>query len=313
MTELEGPGFSPETGTTEAPVGAIHDLGYKRYLGTRRDPRTRWRVIAREQVASAWKFWWRFKAAFGLAAIITAIAGGMMLFTSDRKSSLGRAQGFAMQLIDTTLPESIIWFCRAGFVVSLTIGATVVASDVQSGAFTFYFARSVKPHHYVIGKLAGMCALLALILVAGPLVIAGLRLGVSDDVDQLVDLLPILWKTLVIGGVATLAYAAVPLGFSALMPNRRNALALWAAYYLVFGAMVYELGKVSSGSLAALDLPRAVQTITYALFDLNFRSRDAQIPVAAAVASLAGHVVVAVALVSYQVRRAQRTGVGGAS
>jgi hypothetical protein len=295
------------------PVGTIHDLGYKRYLGTRRDPKTRWRVIARDQIASAFKYWWRFKAALGLAAIITAIAGGMMLFASDRKSSLGRAQGFVMQLIDTALPESIIWFCRAGFVVSLTIGATVVASDVQSGAFTFYFARSVRPHHYVIGKLVGMCALLAIILIAGPLVIAGLRLGVSDDLEQLGDILPILWKTLVVGGVATLAYAAVPLGFSALMPNRRHALALWAAYYLVFGAMVYELGKVSWPALAALDLPRAVQTITYNLFDLKFRSRDVDIPLEAAIISLLAHAIAAIVLVGYQVRRAQRVGVGGAS
>ena len=295
------------------PAGTIHDLGYKRYLGTRRDSKTRWRVIARDQISSAFKYWWRFKAALGLAAIITAIAGGMMLFASDRKSSLGRAQGLVMQLIDTALPESIIWFCRAGFVVSLTIGATVVASDVQSGAFTFYFARSVRPHHYVIGKLVGMCALLAIILIAGPLVIAGLRLGVADNLEEVGDLLPILWKTVVVGGVATLAYAAVPLGFSALMPNRRHALALWAAYYLVFGAMVYELGKVSSPSLAALDLPRAVQTITYTLFDLSFRSRDVDIPLGAAIASLLAHAAAAIVLVGYQVRRAQRVGVGGAS
>ncbi|MEJ7603948.1 MAG: hypothetical protein WKG01_39070 [Kofleriaceae bacterium] len=157
------------------------------------------------------------------------------------------------------------------------------------------------------------CALVGIILIGGPLVIAGLRLGVADDVDQLVDLLPILLKAIVVGGTATLAYAAVPLGFSALMPNRRHALALWATYYLVFGAMVYELGKVSSGSIAALDLPRAVQTINYALFDLKFRSRDAQIPVAAAVASLAAHAGLAIVLVFYQVRRAQRAGVGGAS
>lgn len=305
--------MTTEVTDAAAPQGTIHDLGYKRYLGTRRAPQTRWRVIARDQVASAFKFWWRFKAALGLAAIITAIAGGMMLFASDRKSSLGRAQGLVMQLIDTALPESIIWFCRAGFVVSLTIGATVVASDVQSGAFTFYFARSVRPHHYVIGKLVGMCALLAMILIAGPLVIAGLRIGVADNLEQVGDLLGILWKTIVIGGVATLAYAAVPLGFSALMPNRRHALALWAAYYLVFGAMVYELGKVSSSAIAALDLPRAVQTITYALFDLSFRSRDVDIPLEAAIASLAAHVVLAIALVTYQVRRAQRIGIGGAS
>ena len=100
------------------PAGTIYDLGYKRYIGTRRTASTRWRVIARQQIEFAWKTWWRFKAALGLAVITMSIAGGMMMFASDRKSSLGKAQFFVQRLIDTTLPESIIWFCRGGFLLS---------------------------------------------------------------------------------------------------------------------------------------------------------------------------------------------------
>lgn len=293
--------------------GAIYDLGYKRYAGSRRAAATRWRVIARHQLSHAWKTWWRFKAALGLAVITTCIAGGMMMFASDKKSSLGRAQSLVQQLIDTVLPESIIWFCRAGFVASLTISATIVASDVQSGAFTFYFARSVRPRHYVLGKLVGVATLVALVVAAGPLVLALLRLGVADTTDQLIELLPIVPKTLAIGACATLAYAAVPLGFSALLPNRRHALALWAAYYLIFGAMAFALGHVASPELAALDLPRAVQAVAYALFDLRFRGNDPQIPVEAALGSLGAHVALAIAILVFQVRRAHASGVGGAS
>jgi hypothetical protein len=295
------------------PTGTIHDLGYKRYAGTRRAASTRWRVIARHQVAIGWKTWWRFKAALGLGVITTCIAGGLMMFASDRKSSLGRAQFLAQQLIDTALPESIIWFCRAGFLISLTIGATVVASDVQSGAFTFYFARSARPRDYAIGKLVGLFTLVAFVVLAGPLLLAGLRLGVSDSTDQLVELLPILWKTLAVGGIATLTYAAVPLGFSALLPNRRHALALWAAYYLIFGSMAYALGHVAPPWIAALDLPRAVQAVAFHLFDLEFRGRDPAIPLDAALGSLSIHIAASIALVSYQVVRAQRSGVGGSS
>jgi hypothetical protein len=127
------------------PKGTIHDLGYRRYEGVRLHAASRWRVIARHQVSIAWKTWWRFKAPLALAVITTSIAGGMMMFASERKSSLGRAQMFAQRLIDTALPESIIWYCRVGFLASLTLGATIIASDIQSGAFTFYFARSTRP------------------------------------------------------------------------------------------------------------------------------------------------------------------------
>ena len=298
---------------SDKPAGTIHDLGYKRYIGTRRTAATRWRVIARHQISTAWKTWWRFKAALGLAVITLCITGGMMVFASDRKSSLGRAQMLVMQLIDTALPESVIWFCRAGFLVSLTIGASVVASDVQSGAFTFYFARSVRPRHYVFGKLVGLCTMVWFVVGAGPLAIAGLRLGISDTTDQVVDLLPIIPKTLAVGALATLAYAAIPLGFSALLPNRRHALALWAAYYLIFGAMAYLLGHHASPWIAALDIPRAIQAVAYHLFDIEFRGRDPQIPLDAALGSLGVHIGLAIAIVTVSVSRAQRSGIGGAS
>lgn len=295
------------------PTGTIHDLGYRRYAGTRRSERSRWRVIARHQIAIAWKTWWRFKAPLGMAVITMAIAAGMMMFASERKSSLGRAQIFAQRMIDTAMPEAMIWFCRVGFLASLTLGATVIASDLQSGAFTFYFARSTRPRHYVIGKLIGLIALTSLIVVAGPLVLTILRLGLSDTTDELIELLPTIPKVLAVGALATLAYACVPLGFSSLLPNRRHALALWAAYYLIFGAMAYALAHVASPAIGALDLPRAVQAVTFHLFELEFRERDPEIPLDAALGSLIGHASLAIGLVIFQVRRAHHAGVGGSS
>jgi hypothetical protein len=294
-------------------VSTIHDLGYKRYVGTRRAPATRWRVIARQQIAHAWKTWWRFKAPLGMAVIITCIAGGMMVFASDQRSRLGAAQTIVMKLVDSALPEALLWYFRAGFVVSLTISATQVASDMQSGAFTFYFARSIKPWHYVFGKLAGLWALLALITLAGPLVLGGLRVGIADSTDELLLLLPVLGKAALVGVIATIVYAAVPLGFSALLGARRQALALWAAYYLILGSMAYAIGTLSAGWVAALDLPHALQAVTYELWGLQYRTREAHIPLGAAIASLVGQVGLAIGLVAYRVRAAHLAGIGGES
>lgn len=294
-------------------TGTIHDLGYKRYAGARRSSGTRWRVIMRNQIATGWKTWWRFKASLGLAVLTTFIAGGVMFILRD-KVVRDFAGQFASTMADAALPKSIEWYTRAAFLVSLTIGSRVVAGDVQSGAFTFYFARSVRPRDYVLGKLGGMLGLVAPIMLAGPLVLALARLGLSESTDQLIESLPLVPKAIAIGLLGTIVFATVPLAFSALVGNVRYAMALWAAYYLVFGLMVSLLGRASESWVGALDLATALEAVAMDLFGLHlFRGRAGFVPPDAALASLAIHAVAAIAIVGYQVRRAYGSGVGGAS
>lgn len=299
---------------TARATGTIHDLGYQRYAGARLSVARRWRVVMRNQLATSWKTWWRYKAALGITVLATCIAGGVMVIFSDQivRGFIGAA---AATLADAALPKSIEWYTRAGFLVSLTIGARVVAGDLQSGAFTFYFARSVRPRDYVVGKLAGMVALMALISLAGPLVLSLVRLGLADDVDHLVGMLDLVPKALAIGLLGTLAFATVPVAFSALIGKPRHAMALWAAYYLVFGGMVSGLGNIESMSwIGALDLATALDAVAYDLFDLRmFGGRARYLDPQVALVSLLAHVVAAIAIVSIQVRRAHGRGVGGAT
>ena len=295
-------------------AGQIHDLGYKRYAGSRRTVGTRWTVIMRHQMATAWKTWWRFKVWLVAAVMATAVAAGFLYLASGKMfRMLGGIGGQVVRFADGILPLSMEWYCKVGFIVSLTIGSTVVAGDVQSGAFTFYFARSVRPRDYVLGKLAGLGAMMALIMLAGPVLLAGLRLGLSDDLDQLIELLPIVAKALAIGALGTLAYAAVPLGFSAVIANRRYAMALWAAYYLVLGSMAERIGVVTTPAISALDLPTALKTISLNLFDLHLSDGNLALSTSVALSSVLGHAAIAIALVFWRVRSAQQTGVGGSS
>src|SRR5262249_40400902 len=180
------------------------------YAGVRQSTSTRWLVIARNQIATAWKTWWRFKLALSLAVVVTAVAGGVMFLLSDRPATgLALPSGIAATLTDAALPPAMEWYSRAAFLFSLAFGAGVIARDVQSGAFTFYFARSVRPRDYVLGKLGGMLALNAVLMLAGPLALALARLALSDSTDQLLALLPIVPKTLAIGLLGTLAFSAV--------------------------------------------------------------------------------------------------------
>ena len=297
------------------PAGTIYDLGYKRYAGARQSTGTRWLVIARNQIASGWKTWWRFKSALGLAVIVTFIAAGIMFLLQDRAvKGVFLPNGVAATLTDGALPRSMQWYSRAAFLLSLTIGASVIARDIQSGAFTFYFARSVRPRDYMLGKLAGMLALTGAIMLGGPLVLAIARLALSDSTDHLFALLPIIPKTMAVGLLGTLAFAAVPLGFSALIRNPRHAMALWAAYYLIVGGMAYVLSRVMKNGIGALDIATSIDALVFDLFDMKQTvGRSKRVDPSMALFSLIAHATAAVGLIAYKVRRAHLEGIGGSS
>jgi len=298
-----------------APAGTIYDLGYKRYTGARQATSTRWKVIARNQIASVWKTWWRYKSALGFAVIVTFVLGGIMFLLQDRLvNGVVLPGNAAAMLSDMALPMSMTWYTRAAFLLSLTIGSSVIARDMQSGAFTFYFARSVRPRDYVLGKLVGMIAVTATIMLAGPLALTIARLALSDSVDQLVTMLPVLPKMLAVGVLGTLAFAAVPLGFSAIIGNPRHAMALWAIYYLVVGGMAYLLARLMKNGVGALDITMAIEGLTYDLLDMvQLRGRAKRVDTPIAVASLLVHAAAGISIVAYRVRRAHLAGIGGSS
>ncbi len=298
------------------PGGTIYDLGYKRYVGTRRSAATRWLVIMRHQLGMGWRKWWRYKVALGLAVITMFIAGGIIYFLgSEMLRGFGaRRTGVLVTIADSVLPLSIRFFCMSAFVLTLTLGASIVASDNQSGAFTFYYVRSIRPRDYVLGKLAGFGTLVATILLVPPLLLACFRIGMSETVDQMVDNLVIIPKTIVIGLLGTLAYTTLPLALSSLVSKRRYALALWAAYYVIVGNMAFGLSHVISPKLAALDIPSAMLTVSFELFELNPLLRGfGQMTLDVAVIGLLVQSGLGIALLWYQVSRDQRHGVGGSS
>jgi len=296
-------------------AGQIHDLGYKRYVGSRRARGTRWRVILRHQLATAWRSWWRYKVWLIAALMVTAAGAGMIYLTSGQSFQMfaGMA-GQTINIADGTLTFLLPFYWRLGFFVGVLIGTTVVAGDAQSGAFTFYFARSARPRDYVAGKLGGLVILMAALLLVGPLLIALLRLGLASSTDELIATLPIVPKALAISALATLVYAAVPLGFSALIANRRYAMALWGAYYYLLGSMLAVLGLLVMPVLGALDLTTALEAVSLRLFDFRVMGRHIPItPLGPALASIAVHCTAAIAIVAWRVREAQRSGVVGSS
>lgn len=300
------------------PAGRIHDLGYKRYVGTRRSASTRWLVIMRNQLSVGWKRWWRYKLSMFLAIVITFIAGAVMYFIGGRNMKMLIGDGTQLKLVDGVLPAVVQFYCSFPlFILSLTLGSMIIASDTQTGAFTFYYVRPVRARDYVLGKLAGYGVLVGSLIIIPLFLLAAFRLAIGlDDVDQLVERLAILPKALAVGTLATLVYTTIPLAISSLMAKRSHAIALWAAYYYVFGNIAVGIALGASvPPLAAIDLQTGLRAVTYDLFGVSQARTDFQLGLSGSIAALIliAQVIIAIGVIWYQVSRDAKAGVGASS
>lgn len=294
-------------------AGVIHDLGYARYAGERRSPSTLWLVIMRHQLAQTWKTWWRWKL-WAIGAVLTTVGIGIIIYLSQNEMFEGlRKNGEVVRVIDGLIPYSFTFFRWCAFGMTMTVASTGIARDRETGAFGFYFCRPVRARDYVLGKVAGMALAMASLLVVGPLLLAGFRIGLASDTDEVMRLLPWLARVLVVGVLASLIYAILPMALSALLGRRWLALGLWAGYWVVGTGVFAVIGYFSWKPLISLDPGAALSSLAYGLWDLSVEDDKIQVTVTVALVSLIVHVVGGAALLYWRVRREAVGAVGAGS
>jgi ABC-type transport system involved in multi-copper enzyme maturation permease subunit len=311
VSETSSDAIKPAPPTARA---TIYDLGYKRYAGGRRPQSTRWRVISRNQLAQSWKTWWRFKAWIALTVLITVVLGAVMVLIQKEEFTPLRRNGAFIKMIDGMVFGSGSFYARVCFLLSLTAGAGVVATDMRSGAFTFYFARPVRALDYIAGKLVGLFVLQACVILVPMIVLTLVRLGLSHDTDELLRNLSYLPKAMLIGTMGALAFAGLSLGFSSLLPSPRQSVALWAGYYILISTMFVGVGMaLKIPELGVIDIAFAIETLAYRLFDVAPSTDVPMASLPAAVAALLGNVALGVGIAYLRIRATAHAGIGGGS
>ena len=302
----------PQAQQPAAPVGTIHDLGYRRYLGTRRGQNSRWQVIAIQQFRAGWKGFWRFKSPLLLAVINTVFwlavmtAAPAWLTRVANEASGGRVHD-AIAVIASQM------YLIPAVILSLTLGSGIVAGDRACGAFPFYFSRPVRARDYALGKLLGLSAMFALLLIVGPLIIGLVRIGLNaGSPEGRMDHILSVPKLLAVNTLVTMTMAAVPLAFSSLISRRRYAIAVFAAYWFVGGGIASGLGAATGLPIGALSLGNATQSITQWVLAVPMTDAG-QPPASWSLLSLGGHLLAAVAIVAWRISAARRSGLGSSS
>jgi ABC-type transport system involved in multi-copper enzyme maturation permease subunit len=303
---------------TPAPTAhaAVHDLGYERYTGARRAQSTRYRVLVKNLLTMSWRGWWRMRLWF-LAAVIAVMVAGALLYAAVYLKQFTPVGGMArsgtpLSFLDAILPVTIdAAFAKLGFLLGLTALAPVIAKDLRAGAFEFYFSRPVRPRDYVLGRVLGACLVMGVVVFAGPLLLALVRVGLSSGQGELTQALPIVYQTLAAGAVATIAYALLPLAFGALSTKPGHTIAIWATFYLVIGNVAFGIAHATDvRALAAVSVKESVMALVYAIYEVDI-TQELLPPVWAAGTALAVYVAAALAFLSWRVGRAERAGLGG--
>lgn len=295
-------------------AAAIHDLGYKRYLGTRRSQSTRWRVLVKNVVSTSWRGWWRMKVWVVGCAIATAGLGVPMYVTRNKIFEALVRPGVNVRWADGFLPFAFGFFPWFAFVMAATTAAGSVARDLRAGAFEFYFSRPVRPVDYVLGKVVGSSLVMATALLAGPLLLSLFRVGLSRDLDEVFPALALVPRMALVGMVGSIAFAVVALAFSSLSPRPRITTAMWVGFYLLFGSIIEGLAvALHQPDLAALNLPGAVRGFAYGLIPVPLPGGlSGNAPgMAASYAVLLGYTAIGLIVLHVRVKLAERAGLGG--
>lgn len=296
----------------EPPTARIHDIGYKRYVGTRKPQSQRYRVIVGNMLRMAWQGWWRAKMwVVGSGAAVVGLGIAMMLAREKLAPMAERVLGDrALTIPDYLLALSFSGFAWAAFLLSMTVVAGTVARDLRAGAFEFYFSRPVRASDYLIGKLGGSMLLVGIPLLVAPMLLALFRVGLAaGDIGKVWQVIP---QTLLIGAVSTVVYAAIPLAFSCLARKPRDAIIMWAAFYLVVGPIFSGIALASGiKELLVLNINGALSGVTFGFYGWENLAPGPVPPLWASLISLSAYGVVALAVVNWRVRAIERAGVGG--
>jgi hypothetical protein len=303
---------TPSAASGDAPRAAIHDLGYKRYVGTRRPQSTRWRVIVKNVLATSWRGKWRMKV-WMIQAVLTTVGVGIPMYLSRHEivRELAR-KGMPMTWADALVPMSFSWFAWLAFVLGITTASAQVARDLRASAFEFYFSRPVRPIDYVAGKVGGVTVIMLLALAAGPVLLSVFRVTLSDDIDEVWTTLALVPRTALIGLLGALAYAVVPLALSAVAPRPRITIALWVGFYFIIGGFALGLAvKLGMPGLAAINLPLAVKGLAHGIYEVRPLDSSPLPGVVPALMALVGYASIGVILLHWRMRQAERSGLGG--
>jgi len=257
-------------------MSPIHDQGYRRYGGSREPNGRRWWVIARAGLMSRI----RERRVIGVlvAAWIPFIVRGVQFYAS------ANFQGAAI-LAPTTdtfrefLGQQEIFI----FIVSIVIGAGLIADDRRANALQIYLSKPLTRVEYIAGKLATLAMVLTFITWLPAVLLLVLQMLFAGSTKFLGEHLFLIPAITLVAAVQVFVSSFAVLALSSLSKSRRFVAMMYAGILFFTAAMYQALRQITTSSVWAAISPRDTMSV---IADGIFRiqgSRPIPFPVAVVV------------------------------
>jgi len=224
----------------------IHDLSYRRWHGVRVERRSSW-ILGRAQFRALLR---RRPVRFALSAsLVVTLAWAAAIYLESQLSRLGPLAKIAGGLsIDTAAFHRYLTVQRLLHWLLCVAAADCIALDRRHRALQILLARPVRRRDYVIGKAAGIAALLSLASWVPAMVLVLLKIAVRADVGWLAGDPRLVPAVLGYGAVLLVAATLITLGISSLSNSPRQASAQLFAFLAVSEAVSQVLAALTGRS-----------------------------------------------------------------
>jgi ABC-2 type transport system permease protein len=282
-------------------IGAIYDIGYRRYEGTRLGRRA-----ALESL-----FAQGFRAAFGLGRRPASKVAPFLLASLALIPAavyLGIAAIAPADLEVTTTDEYLqdIFIILVLFVAA--VSPEVVGRDLRFRTLSLYFTRPLARDDYALMRLAALAvATLAVTLVPQTVLVIGNVLAANDAWEYVREE----WEQapqVIASGVVAAAYsAAIGVAIACHTHRRTFAMGGVVAFFIIMSALSEILGDTVDGLFILLNPAQHVRSATLLIFgkdaDPGELLGEYDVPLGAGALLLAGVFAGAVAIIMRRYRR----------
>jgi ABC-type transport system involved in multi-copper enzyme maturation permease subunit len=237
------------------PDARIYDQGYRPFEGELASPRSRFLVIAFNELRLAWRNKW-FKR-WIIASFVPLIVFAVLVVVRSRFS-------FVFQNVMSKFWESQIFF---SVVIVYFTGRNAVGEDLRTGAMAVYFSRPVSFIQYLAGKWLAMAVGVLFVTLLPGLVLAVFRWLVESQAGTL-DFLGWLAGLLALSILLCVTLGGVMLAISSLTPRGRTAGVVWLVVYIALILVAEGLANATAYSeLNAVSFSRGSLKLSEFLLD----------------------------------------------
>jgi len=232
----------------------IRDRGYSGYDGPRTLGRTAYTLAA--HTARTILNRTGSRRAVSLAAL-AAIIAGVVIYVGRKIGGPNTGASYPIWLL--TNPAGVV---LPGLIIALAAAGGTIAEDQRSGAFSFYFARPLRPRDYLHGRLGGVYVAMLLTFAVPPTVLSLYRALLCDHVGDVIRALAIALAVAVLSALVALAVSIYALMGGAVSASRGGAQSFIAIAFVLPWMLAGIAGKILSVPWVSLaSLPHLVQAI----------------------------------------------------